>query len=335
MMSNEPVVSVVVRAFNCEKYIGEAIQGILDQTFQDFEIVVVNDASTDATPVILQTYAQRDERVKVFRNEFNQGPVRTMNIGLRHARGEFVAVNDGDDVSLPHRLETQVNFSRVNPQIALVGGGAYIIDEDGEEFRNINLKRMMAEEARHFLETGHSFVHTSVIYRRRCIEAIGLYDEFFLCAHDYDMMVRMADTFDVAHHEEPLVKWRCLNTGITGSKKQAQAAFAELARMRSRAKKEGVSLDLQREYDRLVAVEACMDGIKRNRPLSNARFYYSIALQLLEKGKPRQARGRIRQALRYRDCSMGLVLRLLAFYVLSFWPNSIHFKSIRILREAL
>ena len=117
-----PVVSVVFRAFNCERYIGQAIESVLAQTFQDFEIVVVDDASTDGTEAILQAYAQRDERIRVVRNETNQGPVRTMNIGLQHAQGEFVAVHDGDDVSLPHRLETQVNFLRANPQIALIGG---------------------------------------------------------------------------------------------------------------------------------------------------------------------------------------------------------------------
>jgi glycosyltransferase involved in cell wall biosynthesis len=106
----EPVVSVVFRAFNCEKYIGEAIESILAQTFQDFEIVIVDDTSIDETNAIIQTYARREGRIRVFRNQTNQGPVQTMNIGLQLAQGKFVAVHDADDVSLPHRLETQVSI---------------------------------------------------------------------------------------------------------------------------------------------------------------------------------------------------------------------------------
>jgi glycosyltransferase involved in cell wall biosynthesis len=326
----EPVVSVLVRAFNCERYIGPAIESVLVQTFQDFEIVVVDDASTDGTEAILQAYAQRDERIRVFRNGTNQGPVRAMNLGLRHARGEFVAFHDGDDVSLPHRLETQVNFLRANPQIALVGGGAYWIDEEGEELRVITRQRRGPEEVRQALEKGNTFRQTSVMCRRQCLEAIGLYDEFFLYANDYDMLLRMADRFDMVYYEEPLVKWRWLNSSISGAKKRAQAAFLELARMRSEAKREGVSLDLQGEYQRLMARE----DIARKRPISDAYYYYNIGMFLLKKGKPQKARKRFLRALKHGG-DINACLRALVFYILSFFPNSVHAKPVRALREAL
>jgi glycosyltransferase involved in cell wall biosynthesis len=326
----EPVVSVLVRAFNCERYIGPAIESILAQTFQDFEIVVVDDASTDGTEAILQAYAQRDERVRVFRNETNQGPVRAMNLGLRHARGEFVAFHDGDDVSLPHRLETQVNFLRANPQIALVGGGKYVIDEEGEEIRIVTRQRRGPEKVRQDLEKGYTFTQTSVMCRRQCIEAIGLYDEFFLYANDYDMLLRMADQFDMVYYEEPLVKWRWLNSSISGVKKRPQAAFFELARMRSQAQKEGVSLDLQGEYQRLMARE----DIARKRPISDAYYYYNIGMFLLKKGKPQKARERFLRALKHGG-DINACLRALVFYILSFFPNSVHAKPVRALREAL
>jgi glycosyltransferase involved in cell wall biosynthesis len=329
-----PTASVVFRAFNCDRYIGQAIESILAQAFQNFEIVIVDDASSDGTKALLQTYAQRDDRIRVFRNETNRGPVRTMNIGLQHARGELIAVHDADDVSLPHRLETQVNFLGANPQIALIGGGAYFIDEEGEELKVGTGERKVAQEARQYLEKGYGFIHTSVMYRRKCIEAIGLYDEFFLYAHDYDMLIRMADTFDIVYHEVPLVKWRWLNSGITGRKKQAQAAFAELARTRSKAKKKGLSLDLQEEYNRLMAREDIANGVNRNLPLSDTRYYYCVGVLLLDKGKQQKARRRFWQALKHRD-SIAIFLRTLVFYVLSFWPNSLHSRPVRTLRKAL
>jgi glycosyltransferase involved in cell wall biosynthesis len=330
---SEPAVSVVFRAYNCDKYIGQAIESILAQTFQDFEIVVVDDGSTDGTAAILQAYGQRDPRIKVIRNQPNQGPVRTMNIGLRYARGEFIAVHDSDDMSLPQRLETQVNFLRANPQIALVGGGAYFIDEEGEILRIGTLPRKGPEEVRQLLSEGRTFIHTSVMYRRRCIEAIGWYDEFFAYSHDYDMLIRMADAFDLVYDPEPLVKWRKLNSGITGRKKQAQAAFGELARLRHKAQKEGTILDLQQEYNRLITSAERADHGERQQPSSDASYYYNIGVQLLEQGKHQTARRRFGQALKAGG-GVSISLRVLIFYGLSFLPNSINSKPVRALRKA-
>ncbi len=330
---SEPVVSVVFRAYNCEKYIGQAIDSILAQTFQDFEIVVVDDGSTDGTQAILRNYAQRDPRIRVIRNEQNQGPVKTMNIAVRNARGEFIAVHDADDMSLPQRLETQIRFLSNNPNIALVGGGAYFIDEDGEEFRRGTLPRKEPEEVRQLLAEGQTFIHSSVMYRRQCIEAIGFYDEFFIYSHDYDMLIRMADTFAAVYDPEPLVKWRKLNSGITGRKKHAQAVFAELTRLRRKARQAGGALDLPREYDRLMALEEGKSEAESQLSLTDARYYYNIGVQLLEQGKHQMARKRFLQALKYRN-DFNILLRVLIFYGLSFLPNSINSKPVRALRKA-
>jgi len=331
----EIIVSVVIRAFNCDRYISLAIESVLAQTFQDFEIVVVDDASTDGTGAILEAYAQRDERVRAFPNETNQGPARAMNMGLRQAQGEFVAVQDGDDLSLPERLETQVTFLKANPDIALVGGGAYLMDEEGEEMGvgDWPRKRIMPEEVRQYLRKGMMFVHSSLMFRRECIEAIGFYDEFFSASHDYDMLIRMADKFDIVYYEEPLVEWRWLNSGITGSKPQSQAAEAELARARNKATKEGVTLNLQQEYNRLMAegaIKSCR--YRTNRPVSDAAYYYTMGLVLLESGKTRQARKKFSKALKHRG-SINLRLRVLAWYVLSYIPNVANFKLVQVVRR--
>lgn len=332
---SKPIVSVVFRAYNCERYISQAIESILSQTFQDFEIVVVDDASTDRTPALLQAYAQQDVRIKVITNKTNQGPVRTMNISLQHARGEFIAVHDSDDISLPHRLETQVKFLQVNPHIALVGGGAFFVDEEGEVFKIYTAERKVGPEVRQYLERGRSFIHTSVMYRRKGIQAIGLYDEFFLSSHDYDVLIRMADIYDTVYYEEPLVKWRCLSSGVTGTKKRAQAAYAELARIRSNARKEGESIDLQQEFQRLMdSNETSTDIVLGNKPLSGALYYYNIGMMLLDKGKREKARQRFIQSFKHKG-SPDIYLRVAFFYLLSFLPNGTNSKPIQILRKAL
>lgn len=332
-----PVVSVVTRVFNCQRYIAQAIESILDQTFQDFEMVIVDDASTDGTAAILRSYAQRDSRIRVFRNETNQGPVKTMNIGLKQARGEFVAVQDADDLSLPHRLETQVNLLRADPQLAMVGGKGSVVDEEGEELRVSTHEFKDSGEVKQYLREKHLFIHSSVMFRRRSLEAIGGYDEFFLYSHDYDVYLRLAEKYDILYYEEePLVKWRWLNSGISGRKKAYQDVYAELARARSKAKRDGTPFDLHQEYDRLMAQKGleASGGSEDNRPASDMSYYYSVGIFLLEKGKPRKARERFRQALGSSD-SLDIFMRTLVFYILSFLPGSINSKPVRALRKAL
>jgi glycosyltransferase involved in cell wall biosynthesis len=323
-----PAVTVVFRAYNCSKFIGQAIDSILAQTFQDFEIVIVDDGSTDGTDVILKAYAQQDQRIRLIRNEPNQGPVKTMNIGVRNARGEFVAVHDSDDISLPHRLETQVNFLKSHPEVALIGGGALFIDEEGELLRVGTDRRRVGEEVKLFLEKGQAFIHSSVMYRRTCIEAIGLYDEFFTSSHDYDMTLRMASIFRIVYYEEPLVKWRRLNSGITNKQQSFQAAFAELARIRNKAKEEGKSINLQQEYDLLLSKKT---NFKRS--ISDANYYYGIAIQLLEQGNHKVARRRFLQVLKHKG-NINILLRAALFYILSFWPNGVNSKPVKALRKA-
>ena len=331
-----PVVSVVTRAFNCQKYIAQAIESILDQTFQDFEMVIVDDASTDGTAAILKSYAQQDDRIRVFRNETNQGPVKTMNIGLKQARGEFVAVQDDDDLSLPHRLETEVSLLRAHPQIAMVGSGGIFVDEEGEELMVSTHEFKNSEEVKQYLRERCTFTHSSVMFRKRALEAIGWYDEFFLYSHDYDVYLRLAEKYDILYYEEPLAKRRALNTGISGRKALAQAVYAELARDRSKAKREGRPFNLHQEYDRLMAqkeIEAS-GGSKSNRSASDVHYYYSVGILLLERGKPRKARERLLRALVPSD-NLGILMRVVVFYLLSFLPGSIHSKPVQVLRKIL
>jgi len=322
-----------MRSFNSERYIGEAIESVLGQVFRDFELVIVDDSSSDGTAAILETYSRRDGRVRVIRNETNQGAVRTMNIALRHARGEFVAINDADDISLPHRLQIQADFLRTNPQVALVGGAKYIIDEEGEVIQLVNWGRMGPEQTRQHLAEGKRLAHSSVMFRRKCIESIGLYDEFFRYAHDRDMLIRMAAAYGVVYYGEPIIKWRWLNTGITGRQNKAQAAFSQLARARGRAKETGTSLDLQQEYNRLMGGEAAVDGTNDEKRAYDADYYYTVGVLLLDRGKARKARQRFLRSLK---CSRSIKrsLEALVFYVISFFPKGANSWLVRAARKS-
>lgn len=126
---NEPKISIVMSTFNRADYLPAAIESILNQTFKDFEFIIVNDGSTDNTDTVLNAYARQDSRIKILKNKTNQGLINSLNRGLDLARGTYIARMDDDDFSLPHRLEIQANYLDTHPDITVLGG-AYFTRED-------------------------------------------------------------------------------------------------------------------------------------------------------------------------------------------------------------
>jgi glycosyltransferase involved in cell wall biosynthesis len=130
MLNNTIVVSVIIATRNDCSRVGLAISSILQQTFQDFEIIVVNDASTDDTEYVLKKYTEFDSRIKVLNERINLGRARARNAAIKIANGEFIAILDSDDFMLPKRLEIQVEYIKSHPQVGILGSGA-IFDVDG------------------------------------------------------------------------------------------------------------------------------------------------------------------------------------------------------------
>ena len=126
-----PKISVVMPVYNGEKYLREAIESILDQTYQDFEFIMVNDASTDGSGSILSEFANLDQRIRILTNESNLGIAGATNRGIAQARGEYIALMDQDDISLPERFEKQVEFLSNHPDISVLGTNSIILEEDG------------------------------------------------------------------------------------------------------------------------------------------------------------------------------------------------------------
>src|SRR5687768_9583402 len=131
MRNSGDLVSVVMPVYNGERFLRDAVDSILLQTYRNFELIVVDDGSSDRTADILDAYEMQDSRVRVHRHERNAGIVAARNQGCRMARGGFIAVMDADDISLPHRLEIQFNYLRSHPEIAAVGGWVRRIDQNG------------------------------------------------------------------------------------------------------------------------------------------------------------------------------------------------------------
>lgn len=224
--TSRPKVSVLLAVHNGEQFVRPALASIYHQTYQDFEVVIVDDGSTDGTPEILRQ--MKDSRTIIYRNAENQGLTKSLNTGLRLCRGEYVARMDADDVSHPRRLEKQVQFLESHPEVALVGTSYYQIDAEGTVIAPIEVPADDSE-IRERLREKNCFGHGTVIVRRDVLVACGGYDERYVCAQDYDLWLRIAEGHRLANLREPLYYWRSTGQGISHARKQEQKRYKDLA----------------------------------------------------------------------------------------------------------
>ena len=192
--------------YNGERYLREAVQSILTQTYSDFEFIIVDDGSTDDTWELLSRYG--DPRIRLVRNAENLGLVKSLNKGLTLARGSLVARQDADDTSLPKRLEKQVLYLERHPEVGLLGTWLYVTDASGRHLAVRQRPGIDAEIRWHMLFE-NAFGHTAVVFRKHLLEDEDVaYDEAMVHVEDYDLWVRLLQRTRGANLQEPLVTRR-------------------------------------------------------------------------------------------------------------------------------
>jgi glycosyltransferase involved in cell wall biosynthesis len=210
-----PMVSVVIPSYNHEKYVGEAIASVLNQTYQDFEIIITDDGSTDGTVQEIQKF--KDPRIRLYCLEKNQGQFVAMRKCIEEATGEYVAVLNSDDAFLPTKLKKQVEHLDAHPELAAVFTYAAIIDDDGNDFTDkthfyYNIfkqpNRTRHEWLNYFFYKGNCLCHPSVVIRSECHKTIGHYEERFGLLADLDFWVRLCLKREIYVIPENLVKFR-------------------------------------------------------------------------------------------------------------------------------
>lgn len=190
MASPAPEVSVVMAVYNERPYLKKSIQSVLDQTFGDFEFIIVNDGSTDGSKEVLDQFEQSDDRIRLVHQE-NRGIVASSNRGLGMARGKYIARMDGDDINLPERFERQVNFLEVNPEVGIVGTQIERIDADGDVKEDWERSFPTDPEVVSWrLLFYNCLCHASMMARRSVLEDLGGYAEWATHAEDYELFTR-------------------------------------------------------------------------------------------------------------------------------------------------
>jgi len=187
-----PKVTVLMPVFNEQKYLRNAVNSILNQTFKDFEFIIVNDASTDKTLEILESYS--DPRIKIYTNKKNIGVAKSLNVGLKMSKGNYIARQDADDISTSDRLAIEAAFLDSHPDYAVVGTFPQVIYENSDKIRYG--KRPIEDiEIRRTLKTKNCIVHGSAMIRMKCLLDVGLYDEAMEKSQDFELWLRLSQKY--------------------------------------------------------------------------------------------------------------------------------------------
>jgi glycosyltransferase involved in cell wall biosynthesis len=213
-----PLVSIVIPTYNYAQFVGRALNSLLSQTFSDIELIVIDDASTDDTPKVLEAY-RGDTRVRLVRHDSNQGHIRTYNEGLVMARGEYVGLLSADDVCLrPDAVARQVAVFESDPRVGMVYSAQAWVDES-DRLLQVN-RRFPADRVREGLDEFKDLIFTNYVpasgtlVRRACHELLGYYDERFPDAGDWELWLRISTRFRLGYIAAPLYGWRLHGTNM-------------------------------------------------------------------------------------------------------------------------
>ena len=238
-MNQSPAISVILPVYNAEAYVREAVESILGQSFTDFELIAINDGSTDDSGAILRELAARDTRIVLVERP-NDGLVSALNKGIKIARAELIARMDADDVSMPERFALQHARMIQEPELAVLGSFIRVMDKDGNIIRLDEYLLTPKETARH-VEKDCPVAHPGVMMRRAAVLKAGGYRKAFCPAEDYDLWLRMSDLgYAIANLPQPLLNYRKHGANVSAVHWEAQGRSAILARLAHRVRKAGL-----------------------------------------------------------------------------------------------
>ncbi len=260
-----PSVSVLMPLFNGSVYVRQAIESILDQTFGDFELLVLNDGSTDASLKVVQEYTAQEVRMRVISRE-NRGLTYTLNELVSLARAPLIARMDADDIAMPRRLEIQVDFLARNPDIVCVGGACQIIDDAGR-YLTTQHPPTADKDIQALMLQGHcAITHPAATARLAAVRKVGGYDSNYDFAEDIDLWLRLGELGKLANMDDVVLKYRIHSKSVSARRGALQRSAARRA-CESAWKRRGIA---QSEY---TAAELWRPGADRESQFRHQLTY--------------------------------------------------------------
>lgn len=257
-----PSISVVMAVYNGEKYLKEAIDSILYQTYRDFEFIIIDDCSTDDTPCILASYG--DKRIRIIRNERNLKLPASLNRGLRLAQGKYIARMDADDVAMPERFAKQIGYMEAHNEVAVLGGSIEVMDEFGKSLY-VNQVKCGDKIGSYYLLPSPIAHPTAMLRKSMTVDEGFFYDEKYTSAQDYDLWLRIAKVHKIANIPDVVLMYRIHGGSISESKREQQQSNALKIFLKN------VSCDLSE--DEAKAILRQRYGVN---PLNHAIAFYKV-----------------------------------------------------------
>lgn len=294
--SSTPKISVILPVYNAEKYLFKAIDSILNQTFSDFELIVLDDGSSDTSLEIINSFT--DERIKLIKNEKNLGLIATLNKGILLSKSEFIARMDADDICLPQRFEVQYKTLVENPDVGLVGSSAELIDENDESLGPFKVPENHDEIVMGMLFT-NQIIHPTVMLRRSILADFqpSVFDSNFLHCEDYELWLRILKITKVKNIQESLLKYRINSTSISqvhsshqfDTSEKLKASLAKTLEVSPSLKeiRNLISLDFEKSSFKIMNEEIFQ---RLNYKFFSSDFishiYWNVAMQYRKRGEP-------------------------------------------------
>jgi glycosyltransferase involved in cell wall biosynthesis len=304
---NSPAITVLMPAYNAGKYIAEAINSVLAQTFTDFELLIIDDGSTDNTVATVRKF--NDHRIMLIESK-HQGVANTLNKGLQEAKAFYIARFDADDVCYPERLRIQYDFMRANPGYILIGSEEDYIDVNSEYIFTSKYRAYSDAEIRGLDYSVCPFSHVSVMYKKDEVIKAGGYDCNAYTFEDHLLWLKLIKKGKVCNLRQPLVKYRFNPESVTIDEKWRGKSFIEL---KYACLRRGVIS--QEEGDRLrqIVQQQGADKIKKGA-------YYSLIAKkyLWDNYHPAKARRNLGKLMNYYPAKPGTYF----LYLISFLPRN-------------
>ena len=311
-----PLVTILMPAFNAEKYIGAAIDSVLRQTFTDFELVIVNDGSTDTTQKVIEVFT--DPRI-VLLNSTHGGVSKTLNEGLAVAKGKYIARFDADDICYPQRLEQQLHFLETHPDYVAIGSDADYMLENGEHLFHFSCIGHTHEQIERKMYFYCPFIHSSVMYRKEAVIKAGSYSLHAHNFEDYLLWTQLAKQGKLCNLPEALIRVRFNPASVTIDERWRGQRFRSLKKAVIHS-----GMITKKEGDELAAIIQKQDTKK-----TKEGAYYALCAKkfLTDNYQPVRSREYIRNAIRVNPLRLDNYALWLASYFPEIFIQWLHQKS--------